>query len=111
VDETVSATPAPVDNELFLRGEQHLFLHCRSREEVSAGVQPSGWVVSNLQVVFRGVQVSAISQRPGDFESRAREEADIAQLVRDPKDLRSALEKNIETCRSTTRHSQTQTLR
>ncbi|MFO1002958.1 MAG: PQQ-binding-like beta-propeller repeat protein [Planctomycetaceae bacterium] len=25
VDETVDATPAPVDNELFIRGEQHLF--------------------------------------------------------------------------------------
>jgi hypothetical protein len=25
VDETVDATPAPVDNELFIRGERHLF--------------------------------------------------------------------------------------
>ena len=25
VDETVDATPAPVDNELFIRGEKHLF--------------------------------------------------------------------------------------
>ena len=25
VDETVGATPAPVDDELFIRGEKHLF--------------------------------------------------------------------------------------
>ena len=25
VGETVDATPAPVDNELFIRGENHLF--------------------------------------------------------------------------------------
>ena len=25
VGETVDATPAPVDNELFIRGEKHLF--------------------------------------------------------------------------------------
>jgi hypothetical protein len=25
VDETVGATPAPVDNELFVRGDVHLF--------------------------------------------------------------------------------------
>jgi outer membrane protein assembly factor BamB len=25
VDETVGATPAPVDNELFIRGDKHLF--------------------------------------------------------------------------------------
>ena len=31
VDETVDATPAPVDNELFIRGERHLF--CIARQD------------------------------------------------------------------------------
>jgi outer membrane protein assembly factor BamB len=31
VDETVDATPAPVDNELFIRGEKHLFCIAESK--------------------------------------------------------------------------------
>ncbi len=31
VDETVDATPAPVDNELFIRGEKHLFCIAEAR--------------------------------------------------------------------------------
>ena len=31
VDETVDATPAPVDNELFIRGEKHLFCIAETR--------------------------------------------------------------------------------
>ncbi len=31
VDETIGATPAPVDDELFLRGDKHLFCLARSR--------------------------------------------------------------------------------
>ena len=31
VDETVGATPAPVDNELFIRGDVHLFCFANGR--------------------------------------------------------------------------------
>ncbi len=40
VGETVDATPAPVDNELFIRGENHLF--CITESLVSKNAAPQG---------------------------------------------------------------------
>lgn len=39
LNETVSATPVPVDNELFIRGEDHLYCISTQPKQVSANVQ------------------------------------------------------------------------